>query len=79
MEYERVQMGAIGPTPYIGYISATMNRPKLCRSSPYNGAHIATKKDRGIHEKSENRGREEKKRSQKPSRQIDVSFSAASV
>lgn len=66
--YERVQTDAIGPTPCIGYILATMNRPKLCRRSPYNGAYIrAIKKARDnqrlrkMKTKNERRKREVKK------------------
>lgn len=57
VECERIQADAIGPTPCIGYISATMNRPKLCLRSPYNTAYIrAMRKTHDIREKSENRG-----------------------
>lgn len=31
VEYERMQMDVIDPTPCIEYISATINKPKLCR------------------------------------------------
>lgn len=44
--YERVQTDAIGPTPCIGYISATMNRPKLYRRSPYDGAYVRSNEGR---------------------------------
>jgi len=46
MECERIQADAIGPTPCIGYISATMNRPKLCLRSPYNIAYITSSNEK---------------------------------